>query len=448
MAHLVRSVTTRGAKTHAAKTHNIAVIGGGWAGMAAALELTAHGIPVTVFEAAKTLGGRARRVEMDGVALDNGLHILIGAYRETLRVIEQVSVAGQAPKLLRLPLQLRLEPGFRMRAAHLPGPLHVAIALAFARGLPITEKLAALRFMRAQKSNGFQCEPGLTVSALLESFRQPANLMSCLWLPLCVSALNTSPEQADAQVFLNVLQDSLAGPRSASDLLLPKTDFSNLFPDPAADHVERFGGQVLRGAAVTSLRMLDHGFEVSAASTTRHTHVVLAVGPHRLEQVASEIDQLAPQVAMVRRFTYQPIFSVFLQYPQSVGLPVPMTGMKQGLAQWIFDRGQLCGQPGMLGVVISASGVHQDLPQSELARRVHQELQHRFALPEPRWSRVIAEKRATFACTPGLQRPATRTSIPGLYIAGDYTQSRFPATLETAVRSGLDCARQILVDHV
>ena len=431
---------------HVNNTQNVAIIGGGWAGMSAAVELAAHGIPVTVFEAAKTLGGRARRVEMDGVALDNGLHVLIGAYRETLRVIEKVSIPGQAPKLLRLPLQLRLEPGFQMRAARLPAPLHVATALAFARGLSITEKLAAVRFMRAQKSTGFQCEPGLTVNALLKSFRQPSNLVSCLWAPLCVSALNTSPEQADAQIFLNVLHDSLAGPRSASDLLLPKTDFSALFPDPAADHIERNGGQVRRGATVTSLRVVDGGFEVSAAASTRHSHAILAVGPHRLEQVASEVAQLAPQVAMVRRFTYQPIFSVFLQYPDNVRLRVPMIGMRQGLTQWIFDRGQLCGQPGMLGVVISASGVHQDLPQSELAKRVHQELEHRFGLPEPRWSRVIAEKRATFACTPNLQRPENRTSIPGLYIAGDYTQSRYPATLETAVRSGLACARHILVN--
>jgi uncharacterized protein with NAD-binding domain and iron-sulfur cluster len=121
-----------------------------------------------------------------------------------------------------------------------------------------------------------------------------------------------------------------------------------------------------------------------------------------------------------------------------------MIGMRSGLTQWVFDRGQLCGQPGMLGVVISASGVHQDLPQNELARRVHQELDHQFALPEPRWSRVIAEKRATFACTPNLQRPANLTPIPGLFIAGDYTQSRYPATLEAAVRSGQACARYII----
>lgn len=414
--------------------------------MSAAVELAASGIPVTVFEAARTLGGRARRVDMDGVTLDNGLHILIGAYSEALHMIDKVGVAGQPSKLLRLPLQLRVETDFEMRAPRLPAPLHVATALAFARGLGVSEKLAAMRFMRAQKSAGFQCETGLTVDALLQTFRQPARLVDCLWAPLCISALNTNPELADAQIFLNVLHDCLAGPRNASDLLLPKTDFSTLFPDPAAEYVERNGGQIRRGATVTSVRVRDDGIEVTSASTNRYSHVILAVGPHRLEQVAGEIAQLASQVAMVRRFEYQPIFSVFQQYPGDVRLPAPMIGMRHALTQWVFDRGRLCGQPGMLGVVISASGVHQDLSQSELAQRVHQELAQRFALPAPLWSRVIAEKRATFACTPNLQRPSTRTSIPGLFIAGDYTQSRYPATLETAVRSGQACARSILAD--
>ena len=124
-----------------------------------------------------------------------------------------------------------------------------------------------------------------------------------------------------------------------------------------------------------------------------------------------------------------------------------MIGMRDSLVQWVFDRGTLCGQPGMMGVVISASGPHQALDREQLANQVHRQLAERFSLPDPEWSQVIAEKRATFACSPHLRRPANVTPLPGLLLAGDYTESPYPATLEAAVRSGSQCARHILDHH-
>jgi len=425
-------------------TTRVAIIGGGWAGMAAAVDLAAQEIPVTVFEAAQMLGGRARRVVSHGENLDNGLHILIGAYSETMRMIRLVNGSGKTRGLLRLPLQLRIEPGFRLRAWPLPRPLHIAAALLFARGLGITAKLAAVRFMRDMQARNFQCDPGMTVSRLLREHRQPDPIVDYLWKPLCVSALNTGVDLAGAQVFLNVVRDSLAGPAGASDLLLPRLDFSALFPEPAAAMVRRCGGQVRLGEPVTSLRVRDTGFDVTASSTERFSHVVVAVDPNRLEQIIGPIPELASQLDMVRKFQYQPIYSVFLQYPRSVRLPAGMIGMREGLVQWVFDRGQLSNQPGLMGVVISASGPHQTLSRDDLARRVHEQLAKTFSFPEPHWSQVIAEKRATFACVPNLRRPANLTALRGLLLAGDYTDCPYPATLEAAVRSGLQCARHIL----
>lgn len=430
--------------TTAAETTHVAIVGGGWAGMSAAVELASRKIPVTVYEAANTLGGRARRVMTNGLALDNGLHILVGAYKETLRMIRMVSGTGESANLLRLPLRFRVEPDFRMHAPRLPRPLHLFAAIVFARGLAVSEKVAAMRFMQSMKSNGFRCERGLTTTDLLQRQRQPHELIECLWGPLCIAALNTIPDQADAQVFLNVISDCLAGPRAASDLLLPKVDFSALFPEPAAEYVRRRGGLVHPGQTATSLRVLDDGFEVTASHTRRYSHLIIAVGPHRLEKLAGNIPQLAPQLEMLRQFDYQPIYSVFLQYPAQVTLPEAMIGMRNSLVQWVFDRGRLCNQPGMLGVVISASGSHQALARDDLAQQIHEQLAQRFSLPEPLWSQVIAEKRATFTAKPQLQRPANLTGVPGLFLAGDYTSSPYPATLESAVRSGLACARSIL----
>ena len=440
VAHLADRVSAPGTTTT-----RVAIIGGGWAGMTAATVLATHDIASTVFEAAQTLGGRARRVAFQGENLDNGLHILIGGYSETLRMIRLANEPGRSQGLLRQPLQLRVEPGFRLHAWPLPRPLNVAAALLFASGLGIPAKLAAIQFMRSMRAQQFRCDKGATVSALLLEHHQPELLVDYLWKPLCISALNTGVEEADAQVFLNVLHDSLAGPPGASDLLLPQTDLSALFPEPAAQLVRRLGGQIRLGETVTSLRVCDEGFEITASTTELFSHVIVAVGPHRLEQVTGSIPQLASQLEMVRQFQYQPIYSVFLQYPRSVSLPAAMVGMRKGPVQWVFDRGKLCNQPGMMGVVISASGPHQALSRDELARRTHQQLAQAFRFPEPSWSQVIAEKRATFACTPGLRRPANATAVNGLYLAGDYTDSPYPATLEAAVRSGSLCAQHLLV---
>jgi squalene-associated FAD-dependent desaturase len=422
----------------------VAVVGGGYAGMAAGVELADRGAQVTIFEAANVLGGRARRVEVDGRTLDNGLHILIGAYTETLRLIERTRAPGEEPGLARLPLELAVHPGFRLRAPRLPAPLHLGIALILATGLRWRERLAAAKFMLAMRRRAFRIERDTTVSALLLEQRQPERVRRLLWEPLCISALNTRPDEASARVFLCVLRDSLSGPRQASDLLLPTTDFSTLLPERAARHVQSRDGSVRLRTTVESFRRTEHGFEIAPGSQA-FDRIVLAVSPHRVAALLAGHAELDGLRALVEALRYQPIYSVYLQYPPGTRLPFRMGGIEATYSQWLFDRGQLCGQDGLLGVVISAEGAHRELPQAALARAVHEEIRALVpGLAEPVWHRVIAEKRATFACTPDLRRPGNATPIAGLYLAGDYTASDYPATLEAAVRSGLAAARLTL----
>jgi squalene-associated FAD-dependent desaturase len=424
----------------------VAVVGGGYAGMAAAAELASRDIPVTVLEAARTLGGRARRVEINGVPLDNGLHILIGAYRETLRLIELTRRPQEAPGLVRLPLELIVHPHFRLHAPRLPAPLHLAAALICARGLDLADRMKAAGFVAAMRREKFRLGTDISVERLLASHRQTPAATRFLWNPLCISALNTQPHDASAQIFLNVLRDSFNGARADSDLLLPAMDFSALFPERAAAFLSLHGGSVQLGVTVDSVRRTGDGFEL-AAQDGRFSHVILAVSPHRLSALIAPHAELGEINALVQAFSYQPIYSVFLQYPHGSQLPFSMGGIEATYSQWLFDRGRLCGQDGLIGVVISAAGAHQDLEQDELARRVHAELSAHFpGLGEPRWQRVIAEKRATFSCTVGLRRPVNRTPIPRLYLAGDYTASDYPATLESAVRSGVACAKFVAED--
>src|SRR5688572_16644028 len=187
---------------------NVAVIGGGYAGMAAAVTLAERSVPVTVYEAGKAPGGRARRVEHDELTLDNGLHILIGAYVETLRLMQLVG-ADPDRQLLRLPFTWNVHEQFSLKAAALPAPLNLLGALLVARGISWTERLAVARFLLAMRRANYRLPRDMSVASLLARERQGAASARLLWKPLCVSALNTPPDAASAQVFLNVLRDSL-----------------------------------------------------------------------------------------------------------------------------------------------------------------------------------------------------------------------------------------------
>ena len=419
--------------------HRVVVIGAGYAGLAAAAELAAAGVAVDVFEASRTLGGRARVVEIEGLALDNGAHILVGAYTETLRLMKLVGAPVDG--LLRLPLHLEFPGRFRVHAPHLPAPLHLAWALVTAHGLSWSDKLAAITFMQRQKHADFHLDTDTTVASLLAS--EPESTRRFLWEPLCLAALNTPPAQASAQVFLNVLRDSLAAGRAASDLLLPATDFSSLFPEPAARFIEAHGGTVHRSRRIERIHRANAGYTLDEHGS--YAQVVVAVAPQHVPALVTELPELAPIVAQLERYVWEPIVTCYLAYPESVRLPQPMLGVLDGTTQWLFDRGQTHAQAGLIAAVISASHRHREVGAEQLADEIHREVAAIVPnLPAPRWTRVIAEQRATFACTPGVSRPLTFSGLPGLFLAGDYVAGDYPATIEGAVRSGVRAARSVL----
>lgn len=388
--------------------------------MAAAVTLAERGVPVTVFESTASPGGRARRVESQGHPLDNGQHILIGAYGELFRLMRTVGVPQAS--VLRLPLEIRYARGFYFRRLWLPAPFGLAGGLLTARGLSFSERLGAARFMAGLRRARFSISPDVSVTELLRRHGQDGRTARFLWRPLCVSALNTPPELASAQVFLTTLRDTLGGEAEASDLILPRVDLSRLFPEPAADYVRSRGGEIRLNSPIKDLAALRGSYE----------RVVIAVGPHQLKTLMHD----APE------YSYQPIYTCYLQYAPQARLPFPMLGMADGLVQWVFDRGALLGEKGRLACVISGQGDHQQLSLDELARRCERELAAALpALGKPQWSRVIAEKRATVTCAPG-PKPA-RPSMPGVAFAGDYTDAEYPPTLEAAVRSGVRAALEV-----
>jgi len=418
--------------------NRVAIIGAGWSGLAAAVTLAERGVPVTVFEAARSLGGRARRVSIDGVDLDNGQHILIGAYRETLRMMRRVG-ADPDELLLRVPLELRFADGFHLRAPRLPYPLNLLFALLGAKGLDLAQSFSALRFMASLWARGFRAEPDSSVAQLLDESRQAGGLRTHVWEPLCVSALNTPVERASAQVFVNVLRDGLTGARGASDLLIARTDLGRLFPEPAAEYVKARGGEIELGVPVRRVAQIPGGFRLNDAQM--FSRVVIACGPHQAGPLLVQLPELADALSRISAFSYEPIVTCYLQYPESVTLPAPMLGFNGGVVQWAFDRGRLGGPKGLLAAVISASGAHENLPKEALVSQIETELRGALGeLPAPRWTQVITERRATLSCTPALARPEAVTAVSGLMLAGDYVASDYPGTLEAAVRSGIAAA--------
>ena len=416
----------------------VAIIGGGWAGLACAVELADAGVPVTLFEAARQLGGRARRVDWDGIPIDNGQHLMVGAYRETLRLMARL---GTSHLLEHRPLELML-PGFRLRLPRLPAPLNLVLGLLRAQGLSLKDKLAAARFMNTLKERAFRLPRDETVSALLRRHHQPAGLVDKLWAPLCIAALNTPLEQASAQVFCNVLRDSLAGERADSDLVMNRADLGRLFPRAATDYLTRHGATVHTARKVERIERRGGGFFLEGPDLVAE-RTVLATHPARLPRLLENMPEAAPVIRQVAAYTWQPILTLWLRFAAPPVFPFPMLGLGGGHAPWAFEREDLA--PGLVAIVVSAEGPHLE-EDPETLRDAYLALLSRQlgALPPLLGWKTIVEKRATFACVPDMDRPDNATPVPGLYLAGDHTAGDYPATLEAAVRSGVKCARMIV----
>ena len=422
----------------------VAVVGAGWAGLAAAIAAIQAGHQVKVLEATRTLGGRARALACvlpDGsaVTLDNGQHILIGAYRQTLELMRLVGVdTNQA--MLRVPLALVFPNGQGMRFPRLPAGLDALVGIVGARGWSLPDKLSLLRTAAAWRLAGFRCADTLSVATLCA--RCSPKVMAELVEPLCVSALNVPTHEASGQVFLRVMHDAMFGASGGSNLLLPRVDLSALFPNAAADWLTRRGAQLRLGIRVQALACDDAAWQIDGE---RFDAVVLATpAPDAVRivttvtttAVPSAAEALARWASATRALHHTAITTVYA-WGRNITLPHPMLALRSNAdaasnapAQFVFDRGQLGGPAGLLAFVISSSNGEREAVQAQVLAQARTQLNFELQIVQ-----TVVEKRAAFACTPALQRPSMQIA-PGLFACGDYVDGPYPSTLEGAVRSG------------
>ncbi|OUR65574.1 hypothetical protein A9Q79_00840 [Methylophaga sp. 42_25_T18] len=414
------------------------VIGGGWSGLAAAVTLCQQGKSVHVLESAKQLGGRARNVQWQDKTIDNGQHLMIGAYTEMLNIM---SIIGVDPKLAfdRQTVELSIiddvYPTLKLSGNNwLPWPLSLAWSLIRSAGLK-----GLLHVHQLQRDiNTCLSRDDISVSEWLLNNNQSDRLIKQLWEPLCLATLNTPIHEASAHVLAKVIQDSLGQGKDAADLLIPKQPLGDVLPQLAADYINNNGGKISLQTRVTDIvveqnkvsGVKTHDDELIAAN-----NIIVATGPQHANQL------LAPYTA-IETPEFYPIATVYLQYPDNCRLAKAMLGMSGSISQWIFDRSQQ--HPGLMAVVISGPGKHEQMTNNELAERVSEEV-NRYCPELPADaidSLVIREKRATFACTVGIEqrRSKSDTNVEGLWLAGDYVANSYPATLEGAIRNGKNCA--------
>jgi zeta-carotene desaturase len=425
----------------------VIVIGAGFAGLAAATLLAERGARVLVLEARPALGGRATAFTdpATGERVDNGQHVLLGCYRETFRFLERIGATGHVQVQDRLTVDMIDRDGRASRLAcpPLPPPLNLLAGLMTWSALSWRDRIAALRMSRAASHKGL---PHMeTVREWLVRHHQTPRLVEMLWEPLAVAALNQSIDEASAAPFVRALSEMLGGsPRDAS-LALPLKPLDEMYARPARAYIEKHGGEVRTNSPASiacgaNLEGSPPQVTVRGQAFTAAT-IICAVPWFALSEVFIDPpESMRATLDAADRTEASPIVTVNLWFDRIVTDRI-LVGLPGRTMQWAFDKRRVFGeQASHLSLVSSGAGRIVSLANEELIELAAREVTD--ALPAARGAAVrravvVREKRATFSVAPGQPpRPDAKTSIPGLFLAGDWIDTGLPATIEGAVRSG------------
>jgi hydroxysqualene dehydroxylase len=442
------------ARTVTDASYDVVVIGAGCAGLSAAARLASRGARVLVLEARSRLGGRATAFadRETGEVVDNGQHVLLGCYTATFEFLREVGAADNVRVQPQLAVTMIDRRGRRSRLScpALPPPMHLLAGVIEWDALDWRDKLGALRMAAplrlAQRQihggRAIAASPGETVDAWLVRNGQTARMREMLWHPLALAALNQDAAVAAAPPFARVLAEMFGADPRAAAIALPTTPLHLMYAEPARRFLEAHGGVVLTG--VTARVVVGAGrVEAVEADGQRGTaaSVVFAVPWFSVADLFQPAPpELATILAHAAATASSPIVTVNLWFDRPV-LDDPFIGLPGRDMQWVFDKRELFGEAAShLSLVSSGASPLVSRTNPELVAAAHAELLE--AVPAVRAARltratVVREPRATFSLAPGQPpRPGTVTPIRGFFLAGDWTDTGLPATIESAVRSG------------
>ncbi len=437
---------------------HVIILGGGMAGLSAAMRLRRHAGALTLLESSPKFGGRCYSfTPREGWGeIDNGQHVLMGCCASTLAYLADCDTADLLDRRRGLALSFVHADGRRARlgAGSLPHPLGLAQAFLGYGMLTLSGRMRILRVaarLRSLSPPRHEALDAQTVPAWLRALGQDEESIACFWRPVVLATMNSDIDRASAKLFATVLREIFLGAPDGADMLLPRTGLTPLLVDGALAALREARADLRLHAPAEEILHRDGnviGVRMKDGDVIEGDAVISAMPPWALQRLTAASGLEEAFGIDFDRFIPSEILSIHFRSRRNLGLPL-MTGLLETRLHWIFDKGMEEGGTYRYSATISA--VPEDLPRdAESLRRVLIE-ELRLAVPDLREDDItdilpIREKRATFVPLPGMEayRPAARTSIGGLYLAGDWTATGLPATIESAVRSGFTSAEAVV----
>ena len=442
-------------------TVDVAIVGGGLSGLSAAMELVLQGVHVALFEQSPRLGGRCYSYpdKKTGDIVDNGQHVLLGAYKHTLRYLEIVGTRDSLKKqpTLLLPLHHPVKGFTELKLPSLPRPLHLTAGMLKFKLLSLKERRQLLNVGVALRRWNARLEEelsSLTVSEWLIQLKQSRVAQECLWYPLAVSIMNEVPQHASALLFGRSLKAAFFGSTSDASILLPTIGQSELYVDGAERILRHKKAKIFMNAEVSTLEVLHSnvkGVRLKNGTCCFAGAVISAVPYFGVKKIIPPNFHHTVPFSNVELFQSSPIVSLHLWFDAEF-MEADFTGLIGKRLQWVFNRRRIMGSRGRGSSYLSAvvSGAHDivDLSKTRLVQIACEDLKDVFpayARAKLLHSVVIKEKRATFSPTNETEpfRPAAETPIRNFFLAGDWTDTGLPATIEGAILSGVNAAKII-----